>query len=215
MDKFTENDNLILDQIISTRRSTRAFSDRMPERSDIEDVIDSGMKAPFASVSADDVDIFRHFFPLPKGHKARTEIDELIKSQSLIDLDALVKETETNAFLMEHSERLKGLWSMVGNKGIPAFLDIPYFIVVAEWAGARRAEKQSLAHVMENMWLKATALNLGFCLVSPIESMSDNEAFCSLFNLPAGRYGFHGCLIGYPKSDHASSHKVNGKVTWL
>ncbi len=42
----------------------------------------------------------------------------------------------------------------------------PYFIVGAEKKGFPAVEQQFLAHCLENMWLKATALGLGFQLVS-------------------------------------------------
>ena len=43
---------------------------------------------------------------------------------------------------------------MIANKGIPGLRTAPYFIVVAEIRGIPPAELQSLAHVVENMWLK-------------------------------------------------------------
>src|SRR5665647_302111 len=42
----------------------------------------------------------------------------------------------------------------------------PEFIVVSEKKGFPAVEQQSLAHCLENMWLKATSLDLGFQLVS-------------------------------------------------
>jgi len=213
---FNEEDNRVLDGILAARRSTRAFAQTpIPEKGLIDAVIDAGMKAPFASVSAGDVDIFRRFYVLPRGHALLPRIHELIKEQSRLDLAGLLAEKESDPFVREHCQILEGLWGMVAEKGLPGFLDAPCFVVVAEWAGARRAERQSLAHVMENMWLKATALNLGFCLASVIESMSANAEFCKLFGLPAGRYGFHGCLMGYPKEEAGRHGPVRGSVEWL
>ncbi len=51
---------------------------------------------------------------------------------------------------------------MIGDKGIPGVSTAPYFIIIAELRGIPPAEQESLAHVLENMWLKTTALNLGF-----------------------------------------------------
>ncbi len=217
MSIFTQEDNNSLDNIISTRHSIRAFKEDIPPKEKIEAVVEAGMKAPFASVSADDIDVFRHFFVVPRESGKLPEIDRLIREQSLEDLKGLNKEIESDQFIRDHSKILKGLWSMVAEKGIPGFTEVPYLVVAAEWAGARRAERQSLAHVMQNMWLKATALELGFCLVSPIESMMNNDQFCSLFDLPTGRYGFHGCMIGYSKQelDKVKGKPVTGKVEWL
>ena len=61
------------------------------------------------------------------------------------------------------------------------------------------AEMQSIAHCLQNMWLKATALGLGFQLVSATEQISLNEEFCKLLGIPPKKYGINGCLIGYPQ----------------
>jgi len=52
----------------------------------------------------------------------------------------------------------------------------PYYIVVAERSGIPPAEQQSLAHCLENMWLKATALGLGFQLVSVTAQMGRDRS---------------------------------------
>lgn len=217
MSIFTDQDNLSLDKIIATRRSVRQFKTEVPPKKSIEAIVQAGMKAPFASISANDVDVFRHFYVITRESGLLEPIDKLIKDQSQADLEALEKEMEVDPFIKNHSTILQKVWSMVAEKGLPNFVNSPYLIVVAEWAGARRAEKQSLAHVMQNMWLKATALDLGFVLVSPIESMINNDKFCKLFDLPTGRYGFHGCIIGYPKQDldTMSGHPIKGAVEWL
>ena len=49
---------------------------------------------------------------------------------------------------------------------VPDVGTAPEFIVVAEKKGFSAVEQQSLAHCLENMWLKATALNPGFQFVS-------------------------------------------------
>ena len=54
---------------------------------------------------------------------------------------------------------------------VPGVETAPYFIVVAERRGFPEIEQQSLAYCLENMWLKATVLNLGFQLVSATSGM--------------------------------------------
>lgn len=217
MSIFTDQDNISLDKIIATRRSVRQFKPEAPPKENIDAIVDAGMKAPYPGIPADDVDIFRRFYIIPRESGLLPQIDKLIREQSRDDLEELEKEMEVDPFIKDHSTILQKVWTMVAEKGLPDFLNSPYFIVAAEWAGARRAEKQSLAHVMENMWLKATALGLGFVLVSPIESMVNNDEFCKIFNLPAGRYGFHGCIIGYPTQelDKMNGRPVKGAVEWL
>lgn len=74
----------------------------------------------------------------------------------------------------------------------------PYFIVVAERKGFPPVEQQVLAHCLENIWLKATALGLGFQLVSITAQMADNPAFCTLLGISPGEWALIGCAVGYP-----------------
>ena len=86
------------------------------------------------------------------------QIDAFIRQQSQVDLDARIKEEETDPFLKENGEGVKKLWKHVAECGESTFPNPPCLIIAAEWRGARRAEHQSLAHMMQNMWIKATAL---------------------------------------------------------
>ncbi len=106
-------------------------------------------------------------------------------------------------------------WGNLCARRRPFFPELPCLIVIAEWRGARRASMQSIAHAMENMWLKATALNLGFKLVSPMESMTDNKDFCDLLGYPVGQYGFHAATIGYPVLSAYENPRISTAVTWL
>ncbi len=214
---FTSDDNYVLDNIIAARRSIRQFKKEIPPEESIQAIVEAGMKAPFASISASDVEIFRFFYIIRNGNPLLKKIDELIRLQTKLDLDQLGREMEGNPTLNQRGKVVQGLWSKVAENGIPGFLDSPYMVIAAEWRGARRAEKQSLAHVMQNMWLTATVQNLGFVLVSPIESMTYNKEFCDLFDKPVGDFGFNGCLIGYPLQDpeKLTNKKVSGKITWL
>ena len=115
-------------------------------------------------------------------------------------------------FLEENGERVEKLWANVAENGESTFPNPPCLIVVAEWRGARRAERQSLAHLMENMWLKATALNLDFQIISVIENMVDNQEFCDMFHLPVGMYGFHACVVGYAKNSSGRNARCTSEV---
>ena len=86
------------------------------------------------------------------------------------------------------------MWKHVAECGESTFPNPPCLIIAAEWRGARRAEHQSLAHMMQNMWIKATALNLDFQLISVTENMVNNQDFCDMLGLPVGRYGFLACV---------------------
>jgi nitroreductase len=67
------------------------------------------------------------------------------------------------------------------------------------------------------MWLKATALGLGFQLVSITAQMADNPAFCKIFDLPPGEWALMGCAIGYPAEELSISIRppVDKVTRWL
>ena len=55
-----------------------------------------------------------------------------------------------------------------------------------------------MAHVLENMWLKATALHLGFQLVTLTKQMSEDDELMKQLGLPIKKFALTGCAIGYP-----------------
>lgn len=214
---FTKSDNEVFDQIIEQRSTCRKFSDRIPEKEDIEKIIEAGQKAPYASIDAKSVDVFRHFYVIFRDDPRMEVIDRLIKEQSAADLNRRLEEKKTDPFLQENGERVEKLWANVAKNGESTFPNPPCMIVAAEWRGARRAERQSLAHLMENMWLKATALNLDFQIISVIENMGNNPEFCGLFQLPTERYGFHACVVGtagYDKEKTGRNARCTSQVHW-
>ena len=211
---FTQQDNDIFDQIIEKRSTCRSFTDRLPEKEDIVKIIKAGQAAPYASIDARSVDVFRRFYVMYRGDKRLDAIDRLIKEQSAIDLNRRLEEKKHDEFLAENGERVENLWANVAKNGESTFPDPPCMIVAAEWRGARRAERQSLAHMMENMWLKATAINLDFQIISVIENMVDNKEFCDLFDLPTQRYGFLGCVVGYGKEGRTRNARCTSEIYW-
>jgi nitroreductase len=91
----------------------------------------------------------------------------------------------------------------VSINGLPAFKTAPYIIVVGERKGFPPVEKQSLAYVLENMWLKATALGLGFQVVSAVQTMGESREFMELAGIPYGEFEVDGCAVGYPDQEPA------------
>ena len=176
---FTKEDNQVLDRILNARKTCRAFAENVPTDDEIKEVIQAGCIAPYASIDAKAVTPFRHFFVIKKDDPKMEQIDAFIRQQSQVDLDARIKEEETDPFLKENGEGVKKLWKHVAECGESTFPNPPCLIIAAEWRGARRAEHQSLAHMMQNMWIKATALNLDFQIISVTENMVNNQDFCA------------------------------------
>ena len=70
---------------------------------------------------------------------------------------------------------------------------------------------------MENMWLKATALGLGFQLVSATSQLSDDPAFCEVLAISPGAWDLMGCAVGYPVDELSPSIRppVEDVTRWL
>ena len=114
--------------------------------------------------------------------------------------------------------RYLGFLRMIGQQGLPTLGKVPYYIIVAEQRGIPDAANQSMAHCLENMWLKATALGLGFQLLSITERMSEDRDFCELIGIPYDEYALDGCLIGYPDGPPVPASKrppLSDVTRWL
>ena len=127
-------------------------------------------------------------------------------------------EMETNPALRKKAVMFVQRLEMIRKAGrVPGVGNAPYYIVVAERRGFPPVELQSLAHCLENMWLKATALELGFQLVSITSQMSGNAEFCRILGIPTGEWELMGCAVGYPADELSPSIRppVEDVTRWL
>lgn len=212
---FTEQDNLTFDRIVDARRSCRKFSECLPEKEFVTQIIEVGNKAPYAIASARDVDIFRHFYVLYQGNPLLPIIHQRIRLQSEREAEQLRWERAIDPIVQKYGEGLIGMRSLIAQNGTKLLEDPPCLIILAEWRGARRAEKQDFAHALENMWLKATVLNLGMVIISLFEGLTYDEAFCEMLGLPVGQYGFHACVLGYPENEGPEAKRITAQTHWL
>lgn len=212
---FTEQDNVTFDRIVSARQSCRKFLNRLPERNLVSQVIEAGNKAPYAIASAKDVETFRHFYVLYQGHQLLPAIHQRIREQSGREVEQLRCEMGGDPVVQMYGEALAKMRALTAQEGMSLLENPPCLIVLAEWRGARRAEKQDLAHALENMWLKATALNMGMVIISLFEGLTDDQVFCDMLGLPVGKYGFHACVLGYPKNKIPKAKRVTSQTHWL
>jgi hypothetical protein len=88
------------------------------------------------------------------------------------------------------------------DKCVSGVTNAPYIIIVVELRNVSPDEHQTLAQVLENMRLKATALNLGFQLIllpcgnlSLITQMAGDEDLMKLLGLPIRKFAINGCAI--------------------
>jgi len=109
--------------------------------------------------------------------------------------------------------KLKG----ISKRGIPALVDAPYLIVLAERKGFPPVAAQSAAHALENMWLTATAEGLGFQLLTAVSQLSDDKAFMSMFGLQTGAWHVECCAVGFSAEPPAQdrNYDIENFVTWM
>ncbi len=190
--------NAVLDSIIEARRSVRAFTTESPPRELIGHVLRAGLFAPFAGAAMAGLEDFRRFVVIGRGTRECARLEELARAHALsmaADLTgAPGKDPGLRLSIASFRKRLESF----GASGVPGIGTAPYLIIVAERRGFPPVELQSSAHCLENMWLKATALGLGFHLVTIVSGMGENREVCTLLDLPFGEFSLNGCAIGYP-----------------
>jgi nitroreductase len=215
----TDQKNVNLDQILAERRSYRMFTDEFPPEDAIRRIIHAGLLAPFAAVAAgDSKDYFRRFFVMKAGSLSIRAAAPLVMAEVKRMAKILHEEMKTNPGLMEKGMRFAQRLALIQKQGIlPGIGTAPYYIVVAERKGYPPVELQSLAHCLQNMWLKATALGLGFQIVSVTSAMSKDPEFCKILGIPVGEWELMGCAIGYPKEHLSPSIRppVEDVTRWL
>jgi len=214
---FDADLNRGLDSMIEARRTVRSFTEETPDRALIEEIIKAGLLAPYAALAISQGDVFRRFFVIPKGSEAITRAKAIIKTQAAGSAAALEKAMAENPEFQEKAAPFAERLRAIGDGSPFGIEDVPYWIIVAERKGFPPAEARSLAHVMQNMWLKATALGLGFRLISVATQQGDNEEFCEILGIQAGQFGLDSCVIGYPKvmPEPTWRPSMEEAVTWL
>jgi len=211
--------NAILDEILATRRSYRMFLPVIPPEEDIRRIIHAGLLAPFAAAAVGgSKDYFRRFFVIKNGSKSMAAVQPLVfraVTTMAAELDlAMEKDKKLRSQAVTFVDRLT-LIKKIGT--VPGVGSAPYYIVVAEKKGFPPVGQQSLAHCLENMWLKAVALGLGFQLVSITAQMSENTGFCTILGINAGEWELMGCAVGYPKDELSPAIRpaVEDVTRWL
>jgi nitroreductase len=211
--------NVFLDQVLAERRSHRMFMPEVPGEDEVRRIIHAGLLAPFAAAAVGNShDYFRRFFVLRQGSASMNAAASLVMGEITKMSEELEHAMKNDASLRAKAAGFVRRLAMFRDKGYVAGIGTaPYYIVVAERRGFPPVELQSLAHCLENMWLKATALGLGFQLVSVTSRMSDNPAFCTMLGIPPGEWELMGCAVGYPADEFSPSIRppVEDVTVWL
>jgi nitroreductase len=209
--------NSILDSIIKSRRSTRLFNEEVPSKEDIESILNAGMLAPYAAQAVGDNEHFRQFFVFENGSESMETAGKLMVKKAEEGLNHFKRMVIEKPFLKIRIKPFMEKLQRIVDEGVLGVGTAPYFIVVAELGGFPPVEQESIAHCLENMWLKSTALKIGFHLVSLTSQMAEDEEFLKLLDIPKGKYGLNGCALGYPalKTPIVPRPDTNEATKWM
>ena len=215
--RFSDEANVVLDEIIAARRSVRAFAGEAPPRAAVEALIKAGLEAPYAALAVAGREDFRRFFVFTRGTPAMAEAGRLIQRAAGRRFEEARRARGREAAAGDRDFLYMDRLNALAENGLPPLRSAPYYVVLAEYQGVPPAGLQSLAHALENMWLKATGLGLAFQLVSATETMAEDRDFVALLGLPFGDYVLDGCAVGYPAAEPPAARRPGtaAATTWL
>ena len=190
-----------LDEIIQARRTTRSFSEEYPTPDQIEQIILAGWLAPYAASTLVDSRDFRHFYVFRRGGQDLTKISALMQAEARVRLETVQQNVAANRLALAQAAPFMKRLEVIANQGLLGRGAAPYFIVVSETKGFPPIEQMSLAHCLQNMWLKATELGLAFRLFTMTSEMLCNSEFCDLLKVSPEAYGVNGCAVGYARAE--------------
>jgi nitroreductase len=208
--------NSALDAILEARRSIRRFTSEIPPKELIEQIIKAGLWAPYSGLAVAGKD-YRRFVVIPRESKVTAQLQELLKRKAMFLSEKMTKKMEQSSFAREHGQAFAERLKMTSRNGVPGLGFAAYYVVVAERKGIPAVEHRSLAHCLQNMWLKATALGLAFQVLSITAEMGEDKTFRDLLGIPQGQFALDGCLIGHPGTIPAQIKRpqVYEVTTWM
>ena len=201
-----EEQNRVLDHLIESRHTVRKFKNEAPPKEMIEKILRAGMLAPYAQIVTTRED-FRRFVVIPKESEATPKAAALLRKRATALYGELKDKMQQDEFYRTNGVKYLGRLEAVGPKGMPLLGNAPYYVIVADQKVVLEKSNVALAHCLQNMWLKATALGLGFQLLTLTEEMTKDRGFCELIGIPFGEYVLDGCLIGYPDAPSVASKR--------
>ncbi|MDU9050316.1 MAG: nitroreductase family protein [Candidatus Electrothrix sp. Rat3] len=187
-----------LEEIIRSRRSCRNFCGQVPDEV-LQKIIDSAVYAPFAAGAGIPLKEGRRIFIFRQGTEAMDQARQIIEAQLRSGASKIGMAVRLFPFLRKKMGFFADRISTTAEKGIPGLTDGSFYIVAAEKKGFPPIAQQALAHVMENMWLTATAHEVGFQILSVTNGLAKNAQFMQLLDLPPKEWALNGCIIGMTK----------------
>ncbi|MBN1879878.1 nitroreductase family protein [bacterium] len=206
-----------LEAIIESRRSVRNFSKGTVPKADMKKIIQSAIYAPYAGATGIPLKDIRKIFLFSQDTESMTQARDILLTQIRKKARVLKLLLILLPFLRKKMTGFLNVLHEVTRNGIPSLHQASCYVVIAEKKGFPPVGKQSIAHALQNMWLTATDLGLGFHLVSATGILSKNKQFLNLLGLPEGDYELDGCVIGVPaeSTDIEKNIDPDDHIIWM
>ncbi|SDB06704.1 nitroreductase [Butyrivibrio sp. INlla16] len=189
-------------EAVLTRRSTRRYSENMPERELIEKVIEAGRYAPSG------------------GNNQTTHFIVFTDKNMLKEMAELVCTEFSKMEIKEDTySSLKNSINASKKGGYVFHYGAPVFIVTANKKGYGNAIADS-ACALENMMIAANALDLGSCWINQLHWLDENDAireFMYKYGLKEDETITGGLILGYPEGGSPNREPLERKgnpITW-
>jgi nitroreductase len=187
-----------LEEIIRSRRSCRNFCGQVPDEV-LQKIVESAVYAPFAAGAGIPLKEGRRIFIFRQGTEPMDQARQIIEAQLRSGASKIGMAVRFLPFLRKKMGFFADRISTTAEKGIPGLTEASFYIVAAEKKGFPPLAEQTLAHVMENIWLTATAHEVGFQMLSVTNGLAKNVRFMQLLDLPPKEWALNGCIIGKQK----------------
>ncbi|MDR3574666.1 MAG: nitroreductase family protein [Anaerolineaceae bacterium] len=194
---FADNKLDTLNNIIRARHTTRKFKTEAPEKAIIGQVVEAGLYAPYAAMTGMKLEELRHIVVLAPESDVCNKVKDLLYAEIKNGYRKLSLASRFSSKLRRQGQTFIKRLAYFVEKGVPALDQGTYWILVLEKKGIPSSSNLAVAHVLENMWLEATALGLGFQLLSATKLLEKSTGFWETIGYEKGLYELDGCLAGY------------------
>jgi nitroreductase len=192
---ITQEHEQFFDDVISSRRSVRAFRPVPIEKDQIEKIIRAGIIAPFAAIPTAGRDDFRRFIVIATSSEKFNALATMIDTKITVFATKIAQRYGEHPYVKAIQQAAKvGTQAIVGKA--------PDVLIVGEKKGIPDNAAESLSYCMHNIWLKATSLRIGFRLLAILSQLDleNDEAFCDMLGIESKTYALSTCALGYPEN---------------
>jgi len=205
------------DMLARARRSCRSFQNADLDEARIRSVLEAGWLAPHAGATGAALADKRRFFVVRRESAAHERLSALALARIKANRRRLTIARLFVPGLAKKTASFMRRLDALANNGIKPLQEASVWIIAAERKGFPPAEAKSIAHVLQNMWLKATELGMGFMLLTMTGMLSKDAAIMAELGLAKGEWELDGCLMGVPAHQPAPSaeHLPENAMVWL